>query len=155
MEVLVIAAIIVIFIIYIVISNRPVYPYKKKNLLTKTEYAFYKILKEECDKRNYLICPKVRMEDFLEVTNEEEKMKYRGYIKSRHIDFIICDEDLHMLCGMELDDYTHNFKNAQKIDRFKNEVFKTIDLPLYRIQVGDDSYREQLKNVFHELRKKY
>lgn len=63
------------------------YPYKKKMLLTKTEYAFYNILKIKCDKNNVLICPKIRMEDFLEVTDKQNKLKYRGYIKSRHIHY--------------------------------------------------------------------
>ena len=95
-------------------------------LLTKTEYIFYKILRKECDQRRYLICPKVRMEDFLDVTNTEEKYKYRGYIKSRHIDFVICDDNLRMLCGVELDDYTHDREKSKKADAFKDQVFEKI-----------------------------
>ena len=60
-------------------------PYEKKFLLTKAEYAFYQILKKECDKNNLLICPKVRLEGFITVTDKEHYSKYRGYIKSRHI----------------------------------------------------------------------
>ncbi len=154
MEIAIIICVITI-VIYIVIKfiKRPKYPYEKRMLLTKTEYAFYKILKAECDKRDYLICPKVRMEDFLYVTCENEKAKYRGYVKSRHIDFIICDSELYMLCGIELDDASHNSKEAQKIDRFKDDVFETIGVPLYRIKVSDGNYREQLNKVFKNLKK--
>ena len=127
------------------------YPYKKTNLLTKTEYIFYKILKEECDKRHFLICPKVRMEDFLDVTCKNEQLKYRGYIKSRHIDFMICDQDLNILCGIELDDPSHYTQKAQKADAFKNDVFKGIGLPLYRIKTGHGSYREQLEAAFYTM----
>lgn len=130
------------------------YPYKKTNLLTKTEYSFYKILKEECDKRNFLICPKVRMEDFLEVTCKDEQLKYRGYIKSRHIDFMICDQDLRILCGIELDDPSHYTQKAQKADTFKNDVFKEIGLPLYRIKTGHGSYKEQLEAAFYVMNQK-
>lgn len=130
------------------------YPYRKTNLLTKTEYGFYKTLKEECDKRNFLICPKVRMEDFLEVTCKDEQLKYRGHIKSRHIDFIICDQDLRILCGIELDDPSHYTQKAQKADTFKNDVFKEIGLPLYRIKTGHGSYKEQLEAAFYVMKQK-
>lgn len=90
-------------------------------LLTKTEYGFWKCLKQKCDEKGFIICPKVRMEDFLSVTVKDKKqlMKYRGYIKSRHIDFMICDSALHILAGLELDDRSHNSANAQKTDLFK------------------------------------
>lgn len=130
------------------------YPYRKTNLLTKTEYGFYKVLKEECDKRNFLICPKVRMEDFLDVTCKDEQLKYRGYIKSRHIDFMICDQDLRILCGIELDDPSHYTQKAQKTDTFKNDVFKEIGLPLYRIKTGHGSYKEQLEAAFYVMKQK-
>ena len=154
MEIVAIIFVIAI-LIYIAIKfiTKKKYPYEKRMLLTKTEYAFYKILKAECDKRGYLICPKVRMEDFLYVTNEKEKAKYRGYVKSRHIDFIICDSELYMLCGIELDDPSHDSKKAQKIDRFKDDVFETIGVPLYRIKVVDGNYREQLNKAFKNLKK--
>lgn len=113
-------------------------PYKKKNLLTNTEYQFYKTLKIICDKKQLLICPKVRLEDFINVTTQDEKMKYRGYIKSRHIDFILTDDNLHILCGIELDDSSHNTLKAAKTDDFKNQLFSTIGVPLIRIPVGTD-----------------
>ena len=128
-----------------------IYPYRKTDLLTKTEYGFYKVLKEECDKRNFLICPKVRMEDFLDVTCKDEQLKYRGYIKSRHIDFIICNQDLKILCGIELDDPSHYTQKAQKTDTFKNDVFKEIGLPLYRIKTGHGSYKEQVEAAFYVM----
>ena len=67
------------------------YPYKQKYLLTKNEYKFYKTLKTICDQKQIIICPKVRLEDFIEVKENENKQKYRGYIKSRHVDFLLCD----------------------------------------------------------------
>ena len=83
------------------------YPYRKKYLLTKAEYIFYKLLKSKCDERNMLICPKVRLEDFIQVTAKEQVYKYRGYIKSRHIDFLLCDSGLNIIAAVELDDNSH------------------------------------------------
>lgn len=128
------------------------YPYKKKMLLTKTEYAFYNILKMKCDKKNLLICPKIRMEDFLEVTDKQNKLKYRGYIKSRHIDFMLCDSKLNLLAGIELDDKSHNEKEAAAIDHFKDRVFQTINMPLFRVKVMKaEQYGIQIDNILNKI----
>lgn len=128
------------------------FPYTLKYLLTKTEYAFYHVLKEKCDSHNLLICPKVRMEDFLNVTDKQNLMKYRGYIKSRHIDFLLCDSKLHILAGLELDDSSHNTEKAKTTDAFKDNVFQAIGLPLYRIKTADkNTYEAQLETLLHEL----
>lgn len=116
------------------------YPYAKKMLLTKTEYAFYNILKRKCDENNLLICPKVRMEDFLNVTDRKNVLKYRGYIRSRHIDFMICDDKLRLLAGLELDDSSHQNKDVATVDEFKNKVFETIQMPLFRVKTSQGSY---------------
>lgn len=123
--------------------------YKSKFLLTKTEYSFYNVLKQKCDEKNLLICPKVRLEDFIQTT-AQEKMKYRGYIKSRHIDFLICDSKLHIIAALELDDKSHNEKKAQETDDFKNELYKVIDIPLYRIKTTD-TYAEKIEEMLHKI----
>lgn len=134
-------------------NGSDILPYEKKMLLTKTEYGFWKCLKQKCDEKGFIICPKVRMEDFLSVTVKDKKqlMKYRGYIKSRHIDFMICDSALHILAGLELDDRSHNSANAQKTDMFKNQVFTVIGLPLFRVIIGGENYETQLNRIFAVL----
>ncbi len=130
------------------------YPYAKKMLLTKAEYEFYKVLKAKCDQNNMLICPKVRMEDFLIVTDKKNTLKYRGYIRSRHIDFMICDNKLYLLAGIELDDNSHYNKNAAEIDEFKNKVFQKINLPLFRIKVSQGIYERQIDDVLNSIKQK-
>lgn len=122
-------------------------PYKRDTLLTSAEYAFFQVLKWKCDPHKYMICPKVRMEDFLIVTDKEHREKYRGYVKSRHIDFLLCDSDLHILAGIELDDSSHNGKEAKKTDQFKNDVFKQIGVPLFRIKAGRGTYEAQIDEM--------
>lgn len=129
------------------------YPYEKKMLLTKTEYAFYNILKRKCDENNLLICPKVRMEDFLNVTDRKNVLKYRGYIRSRHIDFMICDDKLRLLAGLELDDSSHQNKDAAAVDEFKNKVFETIQMPFFRVKTSQGAYESQLKKIIFEINK--
>lgn len=128
------------------------YPYEMKMLLTKAEYAFYVLLKKECDKNKFLICPKVRMEDFLTVTDTENKHKYRGYIKSRHIDFMICNSKLYLLAGIEPDDPSHWNLSAAETDFMKNKIFEKIKLPLFRVSVSSGSYEEQIAHIMDSIK---
>lgn len=128
----------------------PYMPYQRKKLLTYTEYQFYKIMKQACDEKNLLICPKVRLEDFINVTERKYKMKYRGYIKARHVDFIVTDSQLNVLCGIELDDPSHNTQEAAKTDAFKNKLFRTIGIPLFRIDTST-KYEIRMNYIFRQL----
>lgn len=103
----------------------------------------YKILEEKCTKNGLWICPKVRLEDFISVTGTKNIGKYRGYIKSRHVDFLICDKDLHIKAGLELDDSSHETRQAAQTDKFKNELFESIGLPLFRIKTIRSEYERQ------------
>lgn len=123
-------------------------PYKQRPLLTKTEFEFCRCLRAVCDGYGMYVCPKVRMEDFIEVTTRKERMKYRGYIKSRHIDFLVCDKKFRILCAIELDDSSHGREEAQKVDKLKNEIYQTIGLKLYRVKTTDN-YREKIKELMH------
>lgn len=128
-----------------------VLPYKRKMLLTKTEYTFFKILKPICDAADYMICPKVRLEDLADVTDRQNILKWRGYIKSRHIDFLLTDNRLNVLAAIELDDSSHNSDKAQKTDEFKNNFFVKIGIPLFRIRTGQD-YDEAIGNIIKGLK---
>lgn len=123
-------------------------PYRQRPLLTETEFEFCRCLRAVCDGYGMYVCPKVRMEDFIEVTTRRERMKYRGYIKSRHIDFLVCDKEFRVLCAVELDDSSHRDEEARRVDKLKNEIYQTIGLKLYRIKTTDD-YRESIKELMH------
>ena len=124
------------------------FPYKAKLLLTKSEYTFFKTLQKILDNDKYIICPKVRLEDFIDVTYKQEIFKYRGYIKSRHVDFLICDNNLHILFAIELDDKTHNSEKAKNTDEFKNKLFEKIGIKLYRIKT-EDNYEISINNIIN------
>lgn len=131
-------------------SSQSYMPYARRNLLTDTEQFFYTILLNEARKRNLHVCPKVRLEDIICVTDTEDKNKYRGYIKSRHVDFVLIDEYYETVAAIELDDPSHNTEKAAKIDEFKNELFDTVEIPLIRINV-EDNYAREINYAFDEL----
>ena len=131
-------------------NNKPYMPYEKRNLLTDTEQFFYTVLIKEARKRNLHVCPKVRLEDIIGVTDTENRNKYRGYIKSRHVDFVLIDESYETVAAIELDDPSHDTKKAAEIDEFKNELFDAVEIPLFRIDVKDD-YTQEINYAFDEL----
>ncbi len=132
-------------------SNLKEYPYKKKYLLTKTEYAFYRILKKKCDEAHLLICPKVRLEDYIQVDAKENIQRYRGYIKSRHVDFLLCDDKLNILGAIELDDKSHNSQKQMENDKFKDKLFEAVKLPLFRVLVAEKDYSEKIQQIIEEI----
>jgi hypothetical protein len=148
---IIIVLIIIFLIIFIFVPKNNKLPYKQKPLLTKTEYTFYKVLKSECDKYNIIICPKVRMEDFLSITDKTKYQKWRGHVKSRHIDFMLCDNNLNLIAGLELDDKSHNTSSAKETDGFKNDVFKSIGLPLFRIKTNSN-YKNEIHNMLSNIK---
>ncbi len=117
-------------------------PYCRKFLLTKNEYAFYKSLKEIADKLNLTILAKVRLADLVDVNSEaqgKEKLKYFAKIKSKHIDFMLCNkENLYPELLIELNDNSHIAdKRAERDDFVKRVLEKTGYKLLFVYGTGD------------------
>lgn len=123
------------------------YPYRACPLLTKREYKFYVLLREEAYKRGLLICPKIGLKDLMEVTNKKHYMKYFAKISQKHVDFVICDEDLQVCFALELDDSSHDTEKARQKDLFKDRAFKAAGIPLKRIRDFDEA---SVRRLFRE-----
>jgi len=94
-------------------------PYAKSKFLSIPEYSYYRVLKETLPE--YMIMSKVRLEDIIHVkkgTSKQEFNSARGKIKSRHIDFIICDEQANILLAIELNDKSHQAEDRIERDKF-------------------------------------
>jgi len=109
------------------------YPYKQKKLLSKAELSFYHCLLQAIPEDCIVMC-KCRIEDLMYVPRgTENHMKYRGYIKSRHVDFVICDKQtMHTKLAIELDDKSH--KSTSETDKRKDDIFESVKIPLKRIK---------------------
>ena len=117
--------------------------YRKKYLFTKNEYYFYKQLREIAETKNLIPLTKIRLADFIEVTNKKEYMKYFAKIRSKHIDFLLLNKDtLNIVLAIELDDGSHNDNK----DEFKNKLFEQIKIPLIRCK-GIGTIEEQIIKV--------
>ena len=116
------------------VFNEP-FPYRAKYLLTKSEYKFYLVLKEICDKHNCLICPKVGLKELANVTCKDNYYHWFHKISAKHVDFIITDHTLKPFAAIELDDKSHRRAEVKERDQFKNEFFAAIKLPLFRFEL--------------------
>ena len=109
-------------------------PYKKKLLLTKNEWSFYKALKPAADELGYTILAKIRVADLVEVTSSErsEWQTYFNKINKKHIDFALAKpENLQIMLLIELDDNTHNEAQKQR-DEFIEALYQQTGYKLLR-----------------------
>ena len=83
-------------LVILIICRKKRLPYEAKPLLTKREYAFYRLLKREADARGFLICPKVGLKDLMEVTDKNNFLQYFRKISQKHVDFVICLSLIHI-----------------------------------------------------------
>ncbi|MDD4387478.1 MAG: DUF2726 domain-containing protein [Clostridia bacterium] len=121
--------IIILFIIYVILKwlydQNIIFPHseeKKVNifsakinekLLTNNELEFFNKLKIITDEYNLLIFTKVRLADIFKA-NDKSSL---GRIQSKHIDFIVCDNETRPIKFIELDDSTHNKKSISKNEK--------------------------------------
>lgn len=130
------------------------YPFRPRNLLTRAEYSFFMQLSQSLG-NDILYCPKVRLEDLCYVEGgTKNPLRYRGYIRSRHVDFVLCDRAMHVLLAIELDDSSHQDYTERQIDDFKDNLFRTIGIPLIRVRTKRD-YTGDIQAIRHQLRKRY
>lgn len=101
--------------------------YQAKYLLTRNEWHEYKKLKEYAANKGLQVCPKVRLLDIVEPRKGDPNyMSYLGRIKSKHVDFVICDQDLHIKAILELDDNSHDRADRQNRDQLVDGILQDV-----------------------------
>lgn len=113
------------------------YPYKKiKYLLTIAEKNFYDVLNNVLEDTEYYICPKVRLADIVSVEKTDKRQSYFNKIKSKHVDFLLCNrKSLEPLIVIELDDSSHNKSDRIERDNFLDKVLEASEIKILRFKV--------------------
>ncbi len=107
--------------------------YQAKYLLTKNEWYEYKKLKRFAAEKDLQVCPKVRLLDLVEPRKGAEHYKSLFYkIQAKHVDFLICDQDLHIKAVVELDDNSHKKSDRQERDKFVDQVLTSCGFKVIR-----------------------
>ena len=125
---------------------------KKERVMNTSEQALYINLQKTLGDK-FIILSKVRIEDFVEVKSDLARNKFNGLrnrIKSRHVDFLICDlATTKPLLAIELDGASH--KNIDRIerDKFVNNLYGEINLKVEHVLKGSDFLEEatKIKNI--------
>ena len=131
--------------------------YQRKYLLTKFEYMEYQKLKEAAKARNYMICPKVRLLDLVEPYSNSPHYKTLLYkIQSKHVDFVITDDNLNVKVIIELDDNSHYTPERIERDKFVDTVLRstgytTIHVKSINTDIFDIIDKTQRKEEYKEI----
>jgi len=131
--------------------------YLRQSAMNSSEQALFINLNKQLSSQ-YIILSKVRIEDFVGVKREglsdNERFGFRNRIKSRHVDFLICDsKTTRPLMVVELDGSSHNKYGRRKRDYRLDEIYKNINLQYEHIRVGS-SFEEQAGRIKERLMNK-
>ena len=103
-------------------------------VMTQTELKFYRELKKVTDELELIIFPQINLERIINVKDNNKVDRNR--IKSRSIDFtIVNNKNCKIVCCI-------------KLDNFKNELFKQVNIPLYRVKVSNIYNLEEIREKF-------
>lgn len=107
--------------------------YQKRYLLTKNEWYEYRKLKQLAENKGLQVCPKVRMLDLIEPRRGDPKYRTLFYkIQAKHVDFVICDQNLYVKAIVELDDNSHNQADRKERDDFVDTILKDVGYTVIR-----------------------
>lgn len=111
-------------------------PYKlREDFLSRAELGFFQALQTTV-RGEANVCAKVSLGDlfFGESGDTEQNRVLRNRINRKHVDFLLCDpQTMTPLCGVELDDRSHDRADRVERDRFVDQVFEAAGLPLVRV----------------------
>lgn len=128
-------------------------PYRAKQyLFTRSEHEFLRVLHEQLDATRYLIFPKVRLADFIEVTvRGKEYQTWWNKIRSKHVDFLIWDMQQNKIAlAIELDGRSHNSEKMRERDAFVGELYSQVGVELERVQVGSN-FTQSISRIIYRL----
>lgn len=116
------------------IKEKATYAYTaKEHLMTVSEEAFFRLLSEVVSEK-YLVLPQVHLSALLEHKIPKQNWKYAfRHINGKSVDYVLCDKiTLKPVYVIELDDYTHKYKNRVERDTEVERIFAGANIPLVR-----------------------
>lgn len=126
-------------------------PYRlRDDFLSPAELSFYGVLRMAVGQRA-VICPKVNLGDLFFVARSGESQRYRSKIDRKHVDFLLCAPGtMKPLCGVELDDSSHERPDRQDRDRFVDRVFNAAGLALVHVPARSSYSPQELQTILEQ-----
>lgn len=112
------------------------YPYHIRDFfLSPAEIDFYRVLQQIVQAR-VVIMAKVRLADIFFVERPNDNYSAFGKISQKHVDFLLCHPlSLKPVCGIELDDSSHQRADRAERDKEVDAIFQAAALPLIHFPV--------------------
>jgi very-short-patch-repair endonuclease len=125
--------------------------------VNRSELALFHALSRAAPQGVYVFA-KPRLEDIIrvkrELPNAKLRFSLRGRIKSRHVDFLLIDDQGRPRMAIELDGKSHKRQQATAGDALKNGLFDSCEIPLRRIATGE-SFSDHAAQIMQELQQDY
>lgn len=114
--------------------------YQARQIFTKNEWYNYQKLRDVAAIKKYVVCPKVRLLDIIEPRKGEQKYKTLFYkVQSKHVDFVICDQNMTIKAIIELDDSSHDRKDRKERDEFVDLILRSVGYKVIHVRrIGYD-----------------
>lgn len=125
-------------------SLRPYF--RKPFLLSKPEKYFYNVLREVFG--NHTVLAKVRLADLVEANRRHPNWQANfNRIRSKHIDFVICDGWLCPLIAVELDGSSHKRVDRQQRDNLVDEILKKVSLQIVHVPRQKQYFHKEIRQL--------
>jgi ssDNA-binding Zn-finger/Zn-ribbon topoisomerase 1 len=131
------------------------YPYQRLDaLFTPAERSFFGVLNQAIGE-DAVVFGKVRVADVITPQKGGVKGSWQkafNKISAKHFDFIICNKsDLSFICGLELDDSSHNSAKQKIRDAFLDVACNSAEFPLIRVPAKSTYNVNDIRDSLSEL----
>src|SRR5215471_12491842 len=117
---------------------------RRKALLTKNELSFYEVLRSAM--YDYVVFAKVRLADLIDA-DERHRNGQTNEIHTKHIDFVICDDDSKPVIAIEVDDKSDERSDRAARDPDVDRLFQAVGLQLIRVPAQSTYDFEQVRKL--------
>ena len=130
------------------LTSKDIGEYKKADFLSSAELKFFRALDNALGDK-YKIFIKPRVADLIKSSaqyHSKQRWSSFGKIKSKHVDFLLCDTNLNPVCAIELNDMSHSLNTKMKRDNFLNNAFKSAGLPIAHFPIKSNYSNDEIEN---------
>ena len=125
-----------------------------KSLFTPTEQKFLSVL-ESIAGDELKVFGKIRISDIItpDVNKFEKGSGWHwlfSQISQKHVDFVITDNKLNLICAVELNDPSHEREDRKKRDRFVTNAFESANIPLIMINTQNQYLEQHIADTIAE-----
>ena len=121
--------------------------------LSRDEYKLYKVLYEILhENTKYDLVSKTRWEDIWKAQKGQNNMRYRGFLRSRHVDFLLIgtEQGCPIKMIIELNDRSHKRKDRQERDQRLKHFCEDTGIHLLIINSRDSYDVEVIKSKLNK-----